>query len=249
LIRRLLWSLYAASRNVDAGRQVDPPPSSHERRLVVRRIALLSASMILAVVLASGAALAATTVVEKKFSNPQKISIWDPNTDFEHVREAEPYPSEITVSGFNDGSIRDVNLRLKGFKHTCPADVGVLLVGPQGQEAVVMDHVGSCFDIRGVNLTLDDEAAECLPTRRRITSGTYRPTQDSTQGRRCDGSFMYDGSFPPPAPTGPYPTALSVFDGTDPNGTWKLYVIDGFPEDIGHFRYGWSLTIRARVTV
>jgi len=214
----------------------------------LRRTALLLASIIIDVLLASAVALAATTVVEKRFSNPQKISIRDPNPDFEHEREAEPYPSEITISGFNDGRIRDVNLRLKGFKHTCPYDVSVLLVGPQGQKAIMMDRVGSCFDIRDVNLTLDDEAAECLPIRARITSGTYRPTQDSSQGRHCDGSIMHDVFFPPPALTGPYSTALSAFDGTDPNGTWKLYVIDGFPEDIGHFRYGWSLTIRARVS-
>jgi subtilisin-like proprotein convertase family protein len=215
----------------------------------VGKTILLLASMTLAVLLASGVALAATTVVEKRFGNPRTIFILDPNTDFEHVREADPYPSRITVSGFNEGRIRDVNLRLKSFEHTCPSDVEVLLVGPQGQKADVMYHVGSCFDISGVNLTLDDEATKCLPTRRQITSGTYRPTwHHSTEGRQCDGSFMADSRFPPPAPTGPYPTALSVFDGTDPNGTWKLYVIDGFPEDIGQFSAGWALRITARVT-
>jgi hypothetical protein len=34
---------------------------------------------------------------------------------------------------------------------------------------------------------------------------------------------------------------LSVFDGTDPNGTWLLYVVDDFPADTGSVA-GWSLT-------
>jgi subtilisin-like proprotein convertase family protein len=196
--------------------------------------------MSLAILLASGVALA----VSERFSNPQKIMIWDRGVDAP-PQEADPYPSEINVSGFNEGSIRDVNLKLKGFKHACSADVDVLLVGPQGQKAVVMSAVGNCADIRPVNITLDDEATKCLPSNRPISSDTYRPTQ----GRHCDGSPVNMGDFPSPAPAGPYGTALSVFDGTDPNGTWELYVIDTINQDLGKFRDGWSLTIRARVTV
>jgi subtilisin-like proprotein convertase family protein len=207
----------------------------------MRRTALLLASMILAVLLAGGVALAATTVVEKRFSNTSQIFIadcgdWCFGESF--PAKAIPYPSEITVSGFNEGRIRDVNLRLRGFSHPYPDDVGVLLVGPQGQNAVVMRSVGSTDDVRGINLTLDDEASEYIP-RRQITSGTYRPTV---------GEY-WRSSFPSPAPARPYSKALSVFDGTDPNGTWKLYVIDEGPQDFGEFGGGWSLRIRARVTV
>lgn len=204
----------------------------------MRRTVLLIASMTLAVLLTSGVALAAT----ETFSNSRTITIWDRGVDAP-PQEADPYPSRIDVSGFNEGSIRDVNLSLKGFRHTCPADVDVLLVGPQGQKAVVMSDVGSCADIRGVNLTLDDEATKCLPHNRKITSGTYRPTQ----WRHCDGGLMDEWEFPSPAPAGPYGTSLSAFDGTDPNGMWKLYVIDTVNQDLGKFRDGWSLTIKARV--
>jgi subtilisin-like proprotein convertase family protein len=200
--------------------------------------------MTLAVLLATGVALAATTVVEERFGNSSQIFIADcGDWCFEGATKAIPYPSEITVSGFNEGRIRDLNVRLKGLRHTYPNDVGVLLVGPQGQNAVVMRSVGGSRDARGINLTLDDEATKCLPNRQLI-SGTYRPTVDT----KCNGRFA-QGDFPSPAPTGPYPTALSVFDGTDPNGIWRLYVIDEGPQDYGEFTGGWALRIKARVTV
>ena len=155
--------------------------------------------------------------------DPAAVSVHDAFGDI----EAEPYPSKINVSGFNEGSIRDVNLSLKGFAHTCPSDVDVLLVGPQGQKAVVMSSVGGCADIRGVNLTLDDEATKCLPYNRKITSGTYRPTQ----WRHCDGGLMDEWEFPSPAPAGPYDTTLSAFDGTV-SGVRFRYITLGLEHDI-----------------
>lgn len=41
---------------------------------------------------------------------------------------ADPYPSEITVSGFRQGRIVDVDLTLRGFSHEIPRDVDILLV-------------------------------------------------------------------------------------------------------------------------
>jgi hypothetical protein len=38
---------------------------------------------------------------------------------------------------------------------------------------------------------------------------------------------------------------LSVFNGTNPNGTWKLYVIDDSAGDNGEITGGWTLTISA----
>ena len=34
-----------------------------------------------------------------------------------------------------------------------------------------------------------------------------------------------------------------MFNGTDPSGTWSLYVIDNFPEDVGSIEGGWSVDI------
>lgn len=49
------------------------------------------------------------------------------------------------------------------------------------------------------------------------------------------------------APFPPHGQALSVFDGTNPNGTWSLYVFDdsapGADMDGGKFAGGWSIKI------
>jgi hypothetical protein len=209
----------------------------------MRRMLLLLATMTIGVLLASGVAVAAVLT----FSNPSEILIRD-------NKPAEPYPSEIMVSGFS-GPIRDVNLILKGFRHTYPDDVGVLLVGPTGQSALVMSDSGSEFGVLGLRLILDDEATNSLPDNNEdgpITDGPYKPTQGTDQ--RTDGGFEgnlvpqpfpQEGTTPPP--TGDYGTTLSVFDGTDPNGTWKLYVVDDSNEDRGKIRKGWSLRIKAEV--
>ena len=155
--------------------------------------------------------------------------------------KATPYPSTIEISGPSTTGIQDVNLTLKGYTHTWPDDVGVLLVGPEGQKALVMSDVGAHNDVSGIDLTLDDEATSSLPNSDQITAGTYKPTQ-GTLVNNTEGSLV-PADFPLPAPTGPYATDLSVFDGTNPNGTWSLYVIDDTFGDAGQFAGGWSLEI------
>ena len=49
------------------------------------------------------------------------------------------------------------------------------------------------------------------------------------------------GAAPAPAISGP--SALSIFDGTDPNGTWNLWVRDEFGGDSGTMSGGWCLNI------
>jgi len=142
-----------------------------------------------------------------------------------------PYPSTIGVSGLPKG-ITDVNVTLSGFDHTYPSDVDVLLVGPTGKFAVVVSDVGDGFGVSGVNLTIDDQAAGHLPTEQ-ITSGTYQPT-----------NFETDDDFPAPAPdTDTSDAVLSTFNGTDPNGSWSLYVADDYGAGDGGDISGWSLQI------
>jgi subtilisin-like proprotein convertase family protein len=141
-----------------------------------------------------------------------------------------PYPSTINVAGLF-GTITDVNVTLKGLTHSWPEDIDILLVGPAGQKVVILSDVGSGNGISSVNLSLDDSAATYLTTAK-ITSGTFKPT-----------NLGASDTFTSPAPTGPYLSTLAAFNGTNPNGTWKLYVIDDASPDSGSIAGGWSLAI------
>ena len=206
----------------------------------MRRILVLLATMAAAVLVASGLALAAPPVTETHtFTNTRNIAI----NDGEPVGLANPYPSEITVSGFPEGSrITDVNLSLNGFTHEFPFDVNVLLVAPSGATALVMSDAGFDFPVSRLNLVLDDDADSRLPGDSALgedrSTVTYKPAN-----YRDDAD-----TFPDPDNPGEFlqgnTERLSVFNRTDPNGIWQLYIVDDFPADPGSIS-GWSLTITA----
>jgi subtilisin-like proprotein convertase family protein len=141
---------------------------------------------------------------------------------------AGPYPSTISVSGIA-GTVTKVTVTLAGLGHTFPDDVDVLLAGPAGQRIVLMSDAGGSLDITNVSLTFDD-AGPALPDSALLTSGTFRPT-----------NFGTGDVFPAPAPGAPHGTALSDFAGSDPNGTWSLFVTDDAGADVGQITGGWSL--------
>lgn len=140
---------------------------------------------------------------------------------------ANPYPSQINVAELL-GSVRKVRVTLN-VSHAFPDDVDILLVGPGGQNAIIMSDVGGGDDVNGVNLALDDAAANDLPDGGPLVAGTFRPT-----------NFGAADSFPAPAPAPAGTSVLSVFDGTNPNGTWSLYVVDDAGQDMGQISE-WSL--------
>jgi subtilisin-like proprotein convertase family protein len=153
---------------------------------------------------------------------------------------AAPYPSPISVSGA--GSVEDVNVTIRDFMHSCPADVDVLLAGPGGQNTLLFSEAGGdCIPHEtGATITFDDEAAASYPCDD-DPSGTFKPTNDAgPPGFDCEPD---PDTFSAPAPGGPYPASLAVFDGTAPTGTWNLFVFDDAAGDTGSIGGGWSLTI------
>ncbi|MGH2672886.1 MAG: hypothetical protein ACRDHC_07910 [Actinomycetota bacterium] len=148
-----------------------------------------------------------------------------------------PYPSSIEVSGLV-GTVAEVKVTLAGFGHEFPDDVDVLLLGPAGQSVVLMADMGGFDTVGNVSLTFDDDAPATVPDETLIVSGSYRPTRE----KRC---CRFDGTAPAPPP--PHAAALSAFDGTDPNGTWSLFVFDDGVGDQGAFSGGWSLEISTAV--
>lgn len=150
---------------------------------------------------------------------------------------ASPFPSEIKVAGLKQGRLLDVNVTLSSFSHTYPADVDVQLESPNLRRAVIMSDVGNSEDVSNLTIKLDDQAAAFLPPNTLLGSGTFRPTNDG----------LVDDFPPPAAPSSD--VALSTFKGINPNGSWRLYVVDDASPDGGSFAGGWSLQIKARVRV
>ena len=144
---------------------------------------------------------------------------------------ASPYPSTLNVSGMT-GTVTAVTVTLSNFNHTFPDDVDILLVGPGGQNAIIMSDAGGGVGATNVTLTLDDAAASNLPDNSALTSGTFKPT-----------NFEGVEGFPAPAPAPSGGSALSVFNGTIPNGVWSLYVADDTGDDGGSISGGWCLDI------
>ncbi|HEU5149656.1 MAG TPA: PKD domain-containing protein, partial [Iamia sp.] len=149
---------------------------------------------------------------------------------------ASLYPSPITISGLAD-TITRVQLTLNGLSHQNISEVEVLLVGPAGQKVVVMSDVGGNTPVSNLNLTFADDAAATVPSG--PSSGTYKPTNNA-------GGFTGD-EWPAPAPAPPYAATFAAFNGTNPNGTWNLYVVDDANAETGTLAGGWSLTVETGV--
>jgi subtilisin-like proprotein convertase family protein len=148
---------------------------------------------------------------------------------------ADPYPSIINVSGLS-GTIGDVNVTISGFSHTFPDDIDMLLVGPGGQKLILMSDAGGPHDVTNLTLTFDDEGLSFPSNGNTLVSGLFKPVNYTGNGGPND-------VFPAPAPARPYGTLLSIFDGTNPNGDWRLFVFDDEGQDIGRIANGWSLEI------
>jgi subtilisin-like proprotein convertase family protein len=161
--------------------------------------------------------------IETTFTNPTVITIPDSGP-------ASPYPSDIVVAGLS--TVQKVTVTINGLTHTFPADLDFLLVGPAGQNAIIWSDAGGSDDVAGIVVTLDDDAATPLPEIGPLVSGTFQPANYGT-----------GDTWPAPAPVPSGDVALSTFNGTDPNGTWSLYLVDDAGLDLGEITGGWELTI------
>ncbi|HET7625711.1 MAG TPA: PEP-CTERM sorting domain-containing protein [Verrucomicrobiae bacterium] len=169
------------------------------------------------------------------FSNTSEIVIQD-STNLPTA--AGLYPSTINVSGLDGQLVSHLSITLNGFSHDFPSDVDIVLAGPAGQLAMLMGEVGGQdrTPVSNLTLTLDDSAANSLPIDAALSSGVFKPTRQFP-------TFNFE--FPSPAPAGSAnaPASLSVFNGTDPNGAWRLFVVDDSNPDSGTILSGWSMNL------
>jgi hypothetical protein len=182
--------------------------------------ALLTGDLVASVEVAAKARHGATAELVQGFSNTAPIAI---------ASNAQSSPSQILVSGFTT-EIADVDVTLSGFTHGNTADIDFLLVGPAGQSTLVLSDVGSSAN--NVTLTLDDGAANQVPSSGPLRSGAFQPTNFGTSV----------DTFSPPAPATPSNAKLGVFNSTDPNGLWSLFIKNG-AGGTGALNGGWSLRI------
>src|SRR5205085_7367851 len=137
---------------------------------------------------------------------------------------ASPYPSGITASGLN-GTVSNVTASLYNLGHWFYGDIDILMVGPQGQNVLLMSDACDTCPSQHMTVTFQDGMPALPQSICPISGNTYRPTNFEYIGPPYGLPSDY---FPRPAPqpTTPYGDRLSVFNGTDPNGTWNLYVVD-----------------------
>ena len=173
------------------------------------------------------------------FSNTDPIVINDIGNP---PTPASPYASAIEVTGLEGQVITHVSVTLNGFSHTFPSDVNILLVGPSGQMSTLMSEVGgnTRLPVSDLTLTLDSSAASWLPIDSELFSGVFKPTRQFP-------SLPFE--FPAPAPAGSSSALadLSVFEGTAPDGAWRLFVLDESTPDSGFISSGWTLNLATPV--
>ncbi len=169
--------------------------------------------------------LGLTTIQTTSFTNATTIPIPDSG-------KSTLYPSPIIVSGLT-GTVTSVTATLRGYTHSWPDDVDVLLVGPSGQKVMLMSDCGGGNARNGVTLMFDSSAASSVHDSAAVPTGTYKPTNIDTTS----------DNFPAPAPASPFSTSLTNFNGANPNGNWSLYVQDDGAMDSGSITQGWVLSI------
>ena len=155
------------------------------------------------------------------FSNPSTMTV----PEF-----TQGLPSSIFVSGFTT-PLADVDVTLFGLKQSVSNDLDILLIGPQGQSALLVSDVGSSAN--NVTLTLDDQAPAQISSVGPMTTGSFQPT-----------NFQSPDPFAPPGPASPKGSRLAVFNSTDPNGEWRLIIRDDTAGNSAtELTGGWSLRI------
>jgi hypothetical protein len=140
---------------------------------------------------------------------------------------ASPYPSTISVSGLS-GHITDLDVTVDHIFAPEGDGLAMLLQGPGGESLVLLD--GGPSQIISSGLTFDDSASGQVPVDADLSSTgagrfSFKPTD-----------YYADDDFPLPGPGTSYAnpgpdgggsaTLASTFNGTDPNGNWKLFVVN-----------------------
>ncbi len=151
---------------------------------------------------------------------------------------ASVYPTAVTVDGL-EGSVRSLRVMVSGLNHSYQRDTRMVLQGPGGQTCMLYGNCGDSSDWANADLIFDDAGPSLPLSETALVPGTYHPTT-------ATAFSFYLPNLVAPAPAGPYGSALAVFNGTNPNGEWKLWIEDPAGGDTGSLTGGWSLIINGQ---
>lgn len=166
------------------------------------------------------------------YHNPTSITLNDNTT-------ASVYPSTVNVSGIGNFANR-VNVTLNRFTHTFPTDMDMLLVAPNGVRFLIAsDACGGGPGVTNSVLTFSDTASTQLPDFSPCPTGSYRP---ASYGTATFPTLAAVTTAERPVTFGSA-TFNSRFNGIDPNGAWRLYLVDSAAQDTGSIAVGWSLSV------
>jgi uncharacterized repeat protein (TIGR01451 family)/uncharacterized delta-60 repeat protein len=152
---------------------------------------------------------------------------------------ASPYPAAISVSNLN-GVVIQATVTLSNLTHTYPKDIDALLVSPTGLKTFLMAHCGGQLGVNNVTLTFDDTTNNMMLAAGQITNGTYHPSSYALTPPQFPAAPL---PYPTNSTASPYPTNLSVFNGSSPNGVWALYIYDDAFLNYGVIANGWRLNL------
>jgi subtilisin-like proprotein convertase family protein len=147
---------------------------------------------------------------------------------------ANPCPMQIAISAV-EGVVERVTVQLHGLTHSFVDDLDILLVGPSGQNVMLLSDSSGGAMANGLELGFSDDGM-VFPSDGTLASGVYQPSNVGVTG----------DSFPV---AGPYGSTLAVFNDVDPNGIWSLYIVDDSTGDLGTLAGGWSIDIQTRRVV
>jgi len=183
-------------------------------RRASRRVGAAGAAALAALALA---AVGPSHAGAAKFSNFDTEMMSVPDATGPGFGPASSYPSTFTVSGVPKPILRVREARFDIF-HTNPEDLDVVLVGPGGEFTMLMsDACGEVDTPEDGYYDFAEDAAAPLPLGF-CALGRYQPT-----------NYAVDANLPAPAPPQVgfgYPADLSVFEGANGNGVWKLFAYD-----------------------
>lgn len=191
----------------------------------------------------AGEAKARSTRTFASFTNSTPITFTTGGANL-----GSPYPSSINVQGmpgvipFNDPNA--IKVTINNISHTWLADLAIVLKSPKAESMLLQlcasDNKG--FEAQSLTYSISDAGATRLSdVENPIQGGVYRPA--SFCNRPAIPSVA---SYGVPSPGGDA-TISSILGGSEPNGSWNLYVVDFFSGDGGVMAGGWTLDLITEV--